>query len=590
MIEITEKDNSTSWEEITELLHRAYAIRKERGLNYAAATQTVEETIHRAQPEGAIKNVTLVAKENGKLVGSTTYNIRKGRRWYEGEKALFFHMVGVAPEQKGKGLGNRLIGEVIEIAEKEGCDTVVFDTAQTAKDLLKWYTNHFSFQKVGLVSWPNTNYYSVEFVKYLKNFDDKVRKKTRKAYVISSIKMRIKYRPNGKPRAINQFVIRSMQKAKRLLTKMIAYGSRELSRLVPYKRVLLFSAAPQMDEHTIDFFEIVKDTPRVKFYLLKQNNTSNRIIEYAKQNQIAVLTGDRPIFGCIGRYFDIAVTPDSFFWGGNFRQVEQPKKIYLNHGLHIVGRNDGNDTYIYSSLYPVEKFDVICEPNKRIADHIKETRPELKNIVRWVGWKFSETERQAILHAREYRTKLGFKEDDMVVFAVSTWGENSLFHTLGKGFLQEIENLSSRYRFILSAHPLEYQQKEGIGQELDRVEGERIRVRKVGEDWLPYTASADIVISDYSTLTEAAITMGKKVILSDFPKETVWCESTIAKARPYLPVIRYGDSLADVLQKSEEVTTPSNLNIKGLKEETHITRLEYEKKIKDIMRETLGRS
>ena len=577
MIEITEKDDSVSWEEITDLLHRAYAVRKEQGLNYGAVSQTVEQTIQRAQPKGTIRNVTLVAKENGKLIGTTTFCIRAGNKWYEGGKTLFFHMTAVAPEQKGKGLGNRLIEETIAAAGREDCDTVVFDTAQKANDLVEWYTRRFGFQKVGLVSWPNTNYYSIEFVKYLKPHDAALLRKTHRAYIISSIKTRIGCRADGRKRLLPDLAVRAVKKVIKLLFYAISAVIGEVSRCVPYKRVLLFSGVPQMDEHIIDFYEIVKDTPRVRFYLLKRMRRSEQIVEYAKQNGITVLRKSRLVHGCFGRYFQVAVTPDGCFGRDSFPQIKQPTKIYINHGLHIVGRNDGKDTYVYSELYAAEQFDVICEPNKRIAEYIITTKPELKDTVQWVGWKYAEKEKQALAERERYREQLGYKKDDTVVFVVSTWGEHSLFHELGESLLQQIEKLSSEYKFILSAHPNEYRNKSGVGETIDAMQNERIRVRRVGEDWLPYMAAADVVISDYSTLTEVAITMGEKVILSDFPPETVWEQSAIAKIRPFLPIIKSGKQLKELLEQVKEAGE-AQLDLK-CEDDTYISRFDYEEKM-----------
>lgn len=72
-IVIMPKPDSISWEEITELLHLAFASHLENGLNYAACTQTEEETRQRVGD-----GMCMVALINGELVGTATLNFYRG--------------------------------------------------------------------------------------------------------------------------------------------------------------------------------------------------------------------------------------------------------------------------------------------------------------------------------------------------------------------------------------------------------------------------------------------------------------------------------------------------------------------------------
>lgn len=159
MIEIREKDGTISWELITELLHNAYAMRLYDGLKFAAASQFSEETEKRATRE-AENNITLVALDNGTLIGTITGHING--------KVLSFEMFGVSPDYQKKGVGKKLLDELERRGREEGCQTITMDTARGAKDLVHYYTNR-GYRKVNLVSWPNTNYYSIVFEKPLSN-------------------------------------------------------------------------------------------------------------------------------------------------------------------------------------------------------------------------------------------------------------------------------------------------------------------------------------------------------------------------------------------------------------------------------------
>ena len=78
-IEIRFKDDSVSWEQLTELLHAAYKTNADNGMNFAAASQTVEQTIKRIG-DGRV----LLAFDSLKLVGAITCKIKKdGNSWYK---------------------------------------------------------------------------------------------------------------------------------------------------------------------------------------------------------------------------------------------------------------------------------------------------------------------------------------------------------------------------------------------------------------------------------------------------------------------------------------------------------------------------
>lgn len=86
-IVIMPKPDSISWEEITELLHLAFASHLENGLNYAACTQTEEETRQRVGD-----GMCMVALINGELVGTATLNFYRG--WLILGKLLFIRIFG----------------------------------------------------------------------------------------------------------------------------------------------------------------------------------------------------------------------------------------------------------------------------------------------------------------------------------------------------------------------------------------------------------------------------------------------------------------------------------------------------------------
>lgn len=165
---IRSKDDTVSWEELTELLHDAYAQHLKNGLNYAAATQTPAQTKARAEGHSGQKSDTLVAFDNDKLVGTISYEISNGTKWYHGKRYLFFHQFAVLTDCKSKGIGSKFLSYIEEIAKAENCDTVVFDTAESASELIHWCQKR-GYVRTSYVSWCNTNYNSIVFTKAFNN-------------------------------------------------------------------------------------------------------------------------------------------------------------------------------------------------------------------------------------------------------------------------------------------------------------------------------------------------------------------------------------------------------------------------------------
>lgn len=152
-LEIIPKPDSISWEEITDLLHRAFAEHSSRGLHYGACTQSSEVTRQRAGD-----GICLVALLDGKLVGTGLVNIQQ--RY--GKKIGYLSQLGVLPEVKGQGIGTKIKEMVIDICRQRRADAIYCNTSEKAGKVVKFYLEG-RWQKIGLLSFENTNYYSIEF-------------------------------------------------------------------------------------------------------------------------------------------------------------------------------------------------------------------------------------------------------------------------------------------------------------------------------------------------------------------------------------------------------------------------------------------
>jgi hypothetical protein len=215
------------------------------------------------------------------------------------------------------------------------------------------------------------------------------------------------------------------------------------------------------------------------------------------------------------------------------------------------------------------------------------SRPELGEIVAVVGNLESDAVAANLPRRAEIRKQFGFQTGETVVFVLSTFGEHCLWHTMGDALLEEMRKLKNEYRFVLSAHPLEYhtsateinavvedvdEQKRTSGSvpeahqdeirkkpEGRRIWGEYLRlqrqygfiVREPSESWIPYMVASDIVVSDFTGLIEYAVLLQRRIVLTPVPESQIWQESAVAEVRKFAPILDDARFLRDRLTEAQ---------------------------------------
>lgn len=152
-LEIILKPDSVTWEDITDLLHHAFAEHKAEGLHYSACDQSVEVTRQRAE-----NSICLVALLDEKLVGTGLVSFEKRH----GKTVGYLSQLGILPKVKGRGIGTKIKITCMEICCQKGVDAIYCNTSAKAESVIRFYTQK-GWQKVRLLSFENTNYYSIEF-------------------------------------------------------------------------------------------------------------------------------------------------------------------------------------------------------------------------------------------------------------------------------------------------------------------------------------------------------------------------------------------------------------------------------------------
>jgi GNAT superfamily N-acetyltransferase len=154
-----------SLEDLTALLHRAYAELLAMGLRYVATHQTVEVTRQRVA-EGE----RWVAEMEGRVVGTVTFQpaaATHGGDVYDRPDVASVHMLAVEPTVRRRGIGRALLERAESRARETGAAELALDTSERAAHLVALY-RRWGYEVVGAARWPAVNDASVVMSKRLR--------------------------------------------------------------------------------------------------------------------------------------------------------------------------------------------------------------------------------------------------------------------------------------------------------------------------------------------------------------------------------------------------------------------------------------
>ena len=157
-IQIRRWMESDDVEEITELLHRAYAQLAELGFRYHATWQDAKTTQHRLST-----GIPFVATRENAIVGTITLYVPpnvSGCEWYDRGDVACFGQFGVEPSFQKLGIGSRLLDAIEAAARELAIPNLGLDTAEDAAHLVAMYEKR-GFARVGHADWEITNYRSI---------------------------------------------------------------------------------------------------------------------------------------------------------------------------------------------------------------------------------------------------------------------------------------------------------------------------------------------------------------------------------------------------------------------------------------------
>ena len=195
------------------------------------------------------------------------------------------------------------------------------------------------------------------------------------------------------------------------------------------------------------------------------------------------------------------------------------RKILTNHGI-AGGKtaSAGGHSYRYGRLttdrHGRPRFTRIFEASSARRDRAVDEMPQFKDVIAVVG--DLNADRLLALRPRrdEFRRRLGFEARDTVVLIQSTWGPHSLMERFGPQLVAEARKLGDKYRFVFSAHPLQWGGKPAhMRQFLLDQQSAGTPLRRPEEDFAPYMIASDLAVSDFTSLTVTYALLGKPLIL-----------------------------------------------------------------------------
>jgi uncharacterized damage-inducible protein DinB/GNAT superfamily N-acetyltransferase len=150
-----------SLQALTELLHRAYAPLAARGMNFTAATQSLEVTAQRAAA-----GQCFVAVRDREIVGTVTVcgpldaPEDPSLPWFSERNTAHLHQFAVAPEAQRAGVGARLVQRCEAWARDNGYGGMVSGAAVGADELTALF-RRLGYTEIAQVQGPGRTYRSV---------------------------------------------------------------------------------------------------------------------------------------------------------------------------------------------------------------------------------------------------------------------------------------------------------------------------------------------------------------------------------------------------------------------------------------------
>ena len=160
IIQIMEKPDWVSWNDIHDVLWRAHEKNRENGITMRYPSLPGDEIRKRIEGKGKM----LIAFEGNKIVGTSAIVFKEQNMWCGKGQYAYCCFDSVVPEKQGKGIYRLLYVQREKEAQLRGMDRMLLDTNETNQREIDVVLRN-GFKKVAYRFWKD--HYNVVFVKWL---------------------------------------------------------------------------------------------------------------------------------------------------------------------------------------------------------------------------------------------------------------------------------------------------------------------------------------------------------------------------------------------------------------------------------------
>ena len=123
-IQIIEKPDWVSWDEIHDVLWAAHKENRQKGINMRLPTMTGEELRKFIEGRGKM----FVAMDGERVIGTLAFIVKEGNKWYNRGRYCYSCLGSVLPESNSKGVFRALMKSIVDAAEESGLNVFIHDT------------------------------------------------------------------------------------------------------------------------------------------------------------------------------------------------------------------------------------------------------------------------------------------------------------------------------------------------------------------------------------------------------------------------------------------------------------------------------
>jgi ribosomal protein S18 acetylase RimI-like enzyme len=160
MVQVVEKPDWVTWDDIHEVIWKAHESNRLQGINMKFPALPGEEIRKRVECNGKM----YVALDGNKVVGTAAIRTKKASLWCGKGEYAYLCFASVLPEYSGQGIYKQLYIHIERESIKNGFSRVMFDTHENNTRIAEINLKH-GYKKVSYKRYDD--HYNIIFVKWL---------------------------------------------------------------------------------------------------------------------------------------------------------------------------------------------------------------------------------------------------------------------------------------------------------------------------------------------------------------------------------------------------------------------------------------